>query len=126
MSSFDPKSTDAVLSALITRLDEQDRRAAELRETVLREFREVRGRLDQIAEQTTKTNGRVTRHDDALEDVAQRLCPTPGRCGELAESIDELKAVRNQAKGAGWLVGILWTVFGGVVTAMAITLLTRS
>lgn len=47
-------STDAMFSKVLARLDEQDR-AAERRE------RETNSKLDLIREQTTRTNGRVTK-----------------------------------------------------------------
>lgn len=51
---YNPASTDAMFSKILARLEEQDR-AAERRE------REITQRLDEICEQTTLTNGRVTK-----------------------------------------------------------------
>ena len=66
MTDFNPNSHDAMLAKILERIDEAERRSVEYR-------RELKGTVDRILEQATKTNGRVTSLEDWRTSTKARL-----------------------------------------------------
>lgn len=73
MSDYNPHSPDAMFATILQRLNERDKVDQEFREEVRERFDEGTMRMRRIEEQTTKTNGRVTRLEGNRKILAAKL-----------------------------------------------------
>lgn len=76
--------------------------------------REVREKLDEILDQTGKTNGRVNAHDVSLALLAE----LPARVRALEDLGQRIRDVENQRKGAKAAIVAVWTVLGAAIGAI--------
>jgi len=93
MNDFNPKSPDAMFAKILTRLDQQDKDTE-------KRHQENKATLVEIREQTTLTNGRVTK----LE--------------QTAATVDRVKKLEDaRIYFVGWVAGVLglagmaWAIF---------------
>lgn len=75
----------------------------------------IEERTEKILEQTTKTNGRVNRHDEWIAEHTAESHANTDSLKALAETVNCHTALINKVVGAWWALGAVATAAGSII-----------